>query len=76
MSKEELEIAVMNLPVEERASLAHKLIASIDGTPTDSIEEEWTREADRRAEQVMRGEVELVPGEEVFRKALARRRKK
>jgi len=76
MSKEELETAVLNLPVEERASLAHKLIVSIDGTPTDSVEDAWIREADRRAEQVLRGEVELVPGDEVFRRAFARRRRK
>ncbi|HUF29800.1 MAG TPA: addiction module protein [Gemmatimonadaceae bacterium] len=76
MSKEDLETAVLNLPVEDRASLAHKLIASIDAAPTDSVEEAWMREVDRRAEQVIRGEIELVPGDEVFRKAFARRRQK
>jgi putative addiction module component (TIGR02574 family) len=72
MSREELEKAVMSLPVEERASLAHKLIASIDDDPTVEAEEAWMREVDRRAEEVLRGEVELVPGDEVFRKAYAR----
>jgi hypothetical protein len=41
-------------------------------TPSDSVEEAWIREADRRAEQVLRGEVELVAGDEVVRKALVR----
>lgn len=63
----------MSLPAAERASLAHKLIASIDDDPTGAIEEAWIREVDRRAEEVMKGEVELVPGDEVFRKAFARR---
>jgi putative addiction module component (TIGR02574 family) len=76
MSKEELEIAVLSLPVEDRASLAHKLIASIDDTPAVSVEEEWIQEADRRAAQVMSGEVEVIAGEEVFRKAFERRRQK
>jgi putative addiction module component (TIGR02574 family) len=76
VSKEELEMAVLSLPVEERASLAHKLIASIDADPTDEIEEAWIREVDRRAEEVMKGAVELVPGDEVFRKAFAKRRRK
>ncbi|TVP53530.1 MAG: hypothetical protein EA351_15040 [Gemmatimonadales bacterium] len=76
MSNEELETALMSLSVEERASLAHRLIASIDDDPTREIEEAWSRDVDRRAEEVMTGEVELVPGEEVFRKAFARRRRK
>jgi putative addiction module component (TIGR02574 family) len=76
MSKEELETALMSLPAEERASLARKLIASIDAEATTEIEEAWIREVDRRAEEVMRGEVELVPGDEVFRKAFARRKRK
>ena len=76
MSKKELEAAALNLPVEERASLAHKLIASIDDAPTDGIEEAWISEADRRAEQVIRGEVQTVAGHEVFEKAYKRRRQK
>jgi putative addiction module component (TIGR02574 family) len=70
--KEELETAVMSLPLEERAGLAHKLIASIDAAPTVEVEEAWMREVDRRAEEVLGDEVELVPGDEVFRKAYAR----
>jgi putative addiction module component (TIGR02574 family) len=76
MSREELEIAVLSLPADERASLAHKLIASIDDEPTGELEESWVREVDRRAEEVIRGEVELVSGEKVFRKALESRRRK
>jgi putative addiction module component (TIGR02574 family) len=76
VSKEELETAALSLPAEERASLAHALIVSIDDDPAAGLEEAWIREVDRRAEEVIRGEVELVPGDEVFRKAFARRRKK
>jgi putative addiction module component (TIGR02574 family) len=76
MSKEELEAAVLGLPADERASLAHKLIASIDDDATGELEESWVREVDRRAEEVMRDEVDLVSGEEVFRKAFERRRQK
>jgi hypothetical protein len=35
-------------------------------TPSDSVEEAWIREADRRAEQVLRGEGELVAGTKCF----------
>jgi putative addiction module component (TIGR02574 family) len=75
MSKEELEAAALSLSPGERASLAHKLIASIDHDPTGEIEEAWLREVDRRAEDVTKGEVDLVQGDEVFRKAFARRHK-
>ncbi len=76
MSKEELETAVLNLPVEERASLVHKLIASLDTPPNPATEEAWIREAEQRAEEVTRGTVDLVDGDEVFRKAYARRPQK
>lgn len=76
MSKEELESAVMCLRAEDRARLAHRLIASIDHDPTGDIEAAWVRAADRRAEDVISGAVEPVPGDEVFRKAFAKRKKK
>lgn len=66
----------MSLRVGERASLAHKILASLDEEPTEAIEEAWIPEADRRADQVTRGEVDLVSGDEVFRRAFARRRGK
>jgi putative addiction module component (TIGR02574 family) len=74
MSKEELEAAVLSLPREERASLAHKLIVSIDegeGDATD-LSGEWRQEIRRRVEEIQRGDVHLVPGEEVFGKLRAR----
>lgn len=76
MSREELETAVLNLPAEDRASLAHALIVSIDDDPVAGLEEAWIREVDRRAEEIMKGDVELMPGEKVFREAFAKRRKK
>lgn len=75
MSIDELETQVLSLPAEERARLAHTIIASIEDRSDGDVEEAWIREIDRRAEQIMRGEVELVPGDEVFRKAFERLRR-
>ncbi len=76
MSSDELEAVALSLPVEQRARLAHKLIASIDDEPAGQIEEAWIQEVDRRAEEVLNREVETVPGDEVFRKAFAKRPRK
>ena len=51
----------------ERAELALSLIESLEA-PADGedVEEAWRLEIERRASQIDRGEVQAVPGEEVF----------
>jgi putative addiction module component (TIGR02574 family) len=62
----ELKEKAAKLSEEERAELALALIESLDG-PTDlDAEEAWRVEIERRIAQVDRGEVELIPGDEVF----------
>lgn len=73
MSRDELEAAVLNLPETDRARLAHILIESLDEVEAaGELDSDWIAEVDRRAEQILNGEVELIPGEEVFRDALRR----
>ena len=50
----------------ERAELALSLIESLDGPTDPSVEEAWRLEIERRIGQIKRGEVQLVPGDEVF----------
>ena len=50
----------------ERAELALAPIQSLDGEPDADVEEAWRIEIERRIAQVQRGEVELIPGDEVF----------
>jgi putative addiction module component (TIGR02574 family) len=68
----ELKERAARLPEQERAELAMSLIESLDGGPDDGVEDAWRQEIERRVQQLERGEVELVPAEEVF--ARARRR--
>lgn len=60
------------LSEQERAELALSLIESLDGPSDSDVEQAWRKEIERRVAQVERGEVQLIPGEEVF--ARVRRR--
>lgn len=62
----------LSLPADARMSLVERLLVSLNLPIQADIERLWAKEAERRVSQIDRGEVELVPGEEVF----ARIRKK
>ncbi len=66
-----LERELLNLPANERARLVKELLASLDDLPSQELDRLWLQEASRRAAQLDSGEVTLVPGEEVDRKARA-----
>jgi len=50
----------------ERAELALSLIESLDGPADPEVEEAWRLEVEHRIAQIERGEVQLIPGDEVF----------
>jgi len=52
----------------ERAELALALIESLDSVTEDEddVERAWQIEIERRVGEIDRGEVELIPGDEVF----------
>lgn len=66
-----LEREALSLPVSERARLAHELLESLDTLSEPDLERMWLDEAERRAEQLDQGVVQLVPGEVVSQKAHA-----
>jgi len=65
---DELKEKAARLSESERAELALALIVSLDGAVEEGVEveEAWRAEAERRAGQITRGEVEPIPGDEVF----------
>lgn len=73
MSPSELEVAMLALPAEERLRLAHLLFDSVEEDVDAGIGEAWLGEVKHRTEEVVNGAVELVPGEEVFKKAIDKR---
>jgi putative addiction module component (TIGR02574 family) len=50
----------------ERAELALSLIESLDGEADTGVDEAWRVEIDRRIGEIDRGDVQLIPGDEVF----------
>jgi putative addiction module component (TIGR02574 family) len=62
----ELKKRAATLSDTERADLALSLIESLDGPADPDAEEAWRVEIERRIGQIDRGEVQLIPGDEVF----------
>ena len=75
---EKLEAEALELPVRERARLAHRLIASLDEDATDDpaeVEGAWEEEIRRRVAEVEAGTADLIPAEQVFAELRARLRR-
>lgn len=62
----ELKQKAAQLEETERAELALALIESLDGKADAGTDEAWRIEVDRRIAEIDRGEVQLIPGDEVF----------
>jgi putative addiction module component (TIGR02574 family) len=71
MDLKTLEKQALRLSAEDRAALAQKLLLSLEDMPASELDEMWLLEAERRARQLDRGEVQPVPADEVRRKAKA-----
>ena len=68
-----LEIQTLGLPVEERARLAERLLASLSSQTTDRSEADWLDEVERRAEAHKTNPSRGIPAEVAFRDALEHR---
>ena len=58
----------LKLSPNERAEVAEQLIASLEEAPDTAVEQAWQQEVQRRLQQVERGEVKIIPWEEVQRR--------
>lgn len=56
-----------SLPVEERAIVADSLLRSLN-PPESELDKKWAAVARMRLEEVRTGNVEAIPGDEVFEK--------
>ncbi len=70
--KDELEVEALELPTEDRADLARRLIESLEDSNTGDFEAEWIEEAERRYAAYRDGVSAGRPGQEVMREAKAR----
>jgi hypothetical protein len=71
MTIDQLAEEALALPSEQRALLADRLVESLDAAEANRMDRIWATEAKRRRDEVRRGEVETIPGDE----ALARVRR-
>jgi putative addiction module component (TIGR02574 family) len=62
----ELKEKASQLSETDRAELALSLIESLDGPADPGVEDAWRIEIERRMGQIERGEVQPIPGDEVF----------
>jgi putative addiction module component (TIGR02574 family) len=60
------------LPEEDRAELAGRLLESLDGEPDEDVEVAWSEEIERRIRQLDAGEAKTIPWQEVRAKLHAR----
>ncbi|HXD32062.1 MAG TPA: addiction module protein [Pyrinomonadaceae bacterium] len=58
--------AALKLPASAKASLADKLVESLELEEPDEIQRLWSKEAIRRRDDIRSGRVSAVPGQEVL----------
>ena len=74
MDPQAIEHEALGLPPEDRAKLAQKLLLSLDTLSEEELEQTWLIEADLRARELDRGDVQPISADEVRRKARIRLR--
>ena len=61
------------LSTQDRGLIIDRLIESLDNElAEEGVEAAWSEEIKRRVEEIQSGRVEMIPGEEVHRRLLAR----
>jgi len=56
----------LDLPLEERAELAHELIVSLDDVIDKAVETAWDAEIERRVKEIKSGKAKGRPAEEIL----------
>lgn len=66
LSASEFYEAGMNLPPSVRKDIALRLLESLEVAGQESVDEAWTTVTGSRVDDILSGEVQTIPGEEVF----------
>ena len=74
-STEQILKQALALPLQERAELLERLLATFQTPPDPHIDELWVREAEDRLDAYDRGELKAIPAEEVFNRLKNQRAK-
>ena len=73
LSASEFFEAGMSLPPSVREDVALRLLESLEAVGQESVDEAWTAEIGVRVDEIVSGEVQMVPGEDVFAELADRR---
>jgi hypothetical protein len=71
MSLNEIEAEIKKLNLKDRAALAKWIVESLDELSEAEVEALWVEEAERRLDELERGQVSEIPAKEVLRRAKA-----
>jgi hypothetical protein len=71
MSLNEIEAEIKKLNLKDRAALAKWIVESLDELSEAEVETLWVEEAERRLDELERGQVSEIPAKEVLRRAKA-----
>ncbi len=71
MAIHKIESEALNLDIHSRATLVGKLLLSLDEPTVSEVEKLWLEEAERRLDDYRTGKVQGIPGNEVFKRAVA-----
>lgn len=67
---DQLESAAKKLPIPLRERLIERLLAGLQGEPSNAdteISKAWLDEAERRVDELRSGRVEALPGQHLFK---------
>jgi putative addiction module component (TIGR02574 family) len=65
----------LELPNQDRAFIAEKLLESLDYEEPFEVSREWKKEINKRCRQIDQDNTQLVEGDKVFKEALKRLQK-
>ena len=71
MNQEQLLTLALELPPDERAALAERLIESLDSPADEGVEAIWSEEIRRRLERLDAGQATTIPWAEARRRIRA-----
>jgi putative addiction module component (TIGR02574 family) len=71
VTREDLLSAALNLPLDERAALADRLLRSLDDLPEPERKRLWLEVSDRRLQEMREAKVREIPADEVFARGRA-----
>jgi putative addiction module component (TIGR02574 family) len=57
---------ILSLPCEDRIRIVETILESLNASDDKNIEQAWAVEAERRIDELNAGQVQSIPGAEVF----------